>query len=40
MANDKSTSTNVQSSDLQDDKALVIGKKAKGRKKVSQHKEV
>ena len=38
MANDKSASTNVQSSDLQDDMTLVIGKETKGRKKVSWHK--
>ena len=38
MANDKFASTNVQSSDLQDDMALVIGKETKARKKMSQHK--
>ena len=38
MAIDKFASTNIQSSDLQDDMALVIGKETKERKKVSQHK--
>ena len=40
MAKDKSASTNIQSGDLQDDTALLIGKKTNGSKKVSQHKEV